>query len=113
METRYTVYCADGTQADYAIDLPKKPSYDELKDVISPYLNGGWLERVSVLEDGKQLDMFVDEEGLLKGLPKNEAATAIYHNYWKTHHPDKYEKEKDRMSPIVGTAILFHRRVWY
>lgn len=38
------------------------------------------LEHVSVLWQGKRAHMFVDEEGLRKGLLRNERATRIYYN---------------------------------
>jgi len=58
--------------------LDKAPNYDEMKKII-----GGYLEHVRVLdriENGRFIytSMFVDEEGLLKGLPKNPKATELY-----------------------------------
>ena len=100
-------------------DLPKEPGYDRLKAIIEPILCGR-LERVSVLadfncgEDFEPLDMFVDDEGQIKGLPRNEEATTLYRRANqlgltaapKAQHPEF-------LHFIAGPAILFSRRVWF
>ena len=86
-----------------AVDWPKKPTYDDIKALTRQHIDG-WLEHVTVLFEGKRCDMLVDEEGLLKHLPLNEAATRIY---WTMSGATSG-------SPIVGTAILFpERRIWF
>jgi len=51
---------------------------------------GGWFTHVSI---NKALDFWVDDEGLLKGLPLNKVATQFYLQLGAT-------------SPIVGTAVF-------
>lgn len=46
------------------------------------------VEHVNVWHDGKYLDMFVDEQGVLKALPLNQKATAIYRANVLAHEPD-------------------------
>ena len=53
-------------------------------------IGGGWIETVQT-KDGRV--MVVDEEGKLKGFPRNEAATALY----------RYGDQ----DPIVGDALVF------
>lgn len=101
-------------------DLPKAPGYEVLREIIAPILERGALEHVSVWADFdggfkyKPLDMFVDDCGLLKSLPRNEAATAIYRRanlMGRSSLPAADDPES--LSFICGTAILFNRRVWF
>lgn len=77
------------------------------------------LEHVSVLWQGKQAHMFVDEEGRLHNKPRNEKATRIYYNN-KVFFTDKNkiyddlskDPKTDRIEElegfdIVGTAVLW------
>ena len=109
METRYTIIKPDGRQHDDRVEWPKDPGYDRIKTLVTPIL-GGDLEHVSVLHDGKPTDMFVDEEGVRKHLERNDKATAIYRAWWIKGHPTD---NPEALSAIYGTAILFHRRVWF
>lgn len=86
------------------------PGLLELRAIVNPHLDGGRLERVAVLHEGKQMDMFVDEMGQGKGLRRNDAATAIYRNNWLTQHPGT---DPESLPDVVGPAVLFHRRVWF
>lgn len=108
--TTMTIMRPDGETEAREIDLLDDPGYHRLKDLLHPLLDGGVLEHVTVLHDGKRTDMFVDDCGLLKSLPRNEAATAIYRNNWLTQHPDE---EPESLPAIHGPAILFSRRVWF
>lgn len=83
--------------------------YDALRALLTPLLDGGNLERVNVLHGGIYTDMFVDEIGLLKQLPRNEPATAIYRNNWLTQHPGT---DPEVLPAIYGAAVLFEARVW-
>ena len=47
--------------------------FDALRDAV-----GGWIEHVNIVCYGLPLDMWVNEEGLLKGLPYNAFATRLY-----------------------------------
>jgi len=120
METRYTIYNVDGTTEDRTVDWPKEPGYEAVRKITDPVLNGAWLEHVTVFvrdthphikgfSDG-YADMFVDEEGKLKGLPVNRLATAIYRENWLVHNPGSRAEDLDT---INGPALLFHRKVWY
>jgi len=60
------------------------------------------------------LDMFVDENGLMKQLPRNEVATTEYRRAClagKTVVPPPSDPEL--LNFIVGPAVLFERRVWF
>lgn len=74
-----------------------------------PLLDGGDLEHVSVLFGGRRADMFVDDRGIEKDLPRNEAATAIYRANWLSRHPGA---DPESIPAIYGLAVLFDRIVW-
>jgi hypothetical protein len=118
--TRYIVMRPEQSHESATVEWPREPSYAQLRAAIGPLLDGGDIERVSVLADPtfskgtretwKPLDMFVDEDGHSKGLPRNEAATLIYRRNWLLQHP---ETDPESMPHIVGPAVLFSRRVWF
>lgn len=67
--------------------LAKPPSWKELKTLV-----GGWVEQVRVLdriESGRPVLtlMFVNEEGLVLGLPRNQAATVLYQALTRYNFP--------------------------
>lgn len=43
----------------------------------------GYIERVGIVIHGRQYDMWVNEEGLLRRLPYNSIATYFYEDTWK------------------------------
>lgn len=98
------------------IDLRREPGYDKLREVLTPLLDGADLEHVSVLADFdggtdyQRHDMFVDETGQLKSLPRNEAATAIYRRNALRRRPGT---DPEDLPCIVGPAVLFDRIVWF
>lgn len=108
MLTRYTVFRPDGTRSDHEIDWPEEPGYDAISALVRPLLDGQPLEHVFVLHNGARRDLFVDEEGAMNGLPRNEAATAIYRNNWLTRHPGT---DPETIPAIYGVAILFPDRI--
>lgn len=64
---------------------------------ILPFLQsavGGWIEHVNVVIHGRPFSMWVNEEGLLTGLPYNGAATWLYEQSW------------DAEGLIVGPVII-------
>src|SRR5262245_12091051 len=68
--------------------LPAEPSLAALHAVVDPLLgDGAVMEHVTVLFDGRRADMFVDEHGHGRGLPRNESATAIYRAAYLANHP--------------------------
>jgi hypothetical protein len=97
------------------IELVKYPSYDTLKTLLGPIIGCHHIEHVSVLADFegatafRRADMFVDEDGHAKGLPRNGNATEIYRRN-ATIHQDV--KDQETLSWIAGTAVLFDRIVW-
>ena len=92
------------------VGLKAEPGYQALKAIVEPLIDGAPLEHVTVLHDGERRDMFVDECGSLNGLPRNEAATAIYRNNWLTQNP---KADPESLPAIYGPAVLFSRRVWF
>jgi len=83
----------------------KPPTFQEMKRFID-----GFVERVKVLDyvdnNGKfhYTYMFVDEEGLLKDLPKNAIATKIYQRNIRYQYPN----EKD---PFCKADEDFHKEL--
>ena len=51
-------------------DLPEPITYDDMVSVVGGYIEGVYLDGATA---------YVNEEGKLHGLPKNEAATALAH----------------------------------
>lgn len=118
--TRYRIMRVDGSSEVRTAELPKEPGYDALRDIIRPLLDDNSFDRVSVLadfdegENYRALDMFVDDEGLLKSLRRNEAATTIYRRanlMGRSALPPA--KHPEQLLFIVGTVVLFDRRVWF
>ena len=110
MKTKFTIYRVGEEPEQREVDIPRDPGYVALAGIIEPLLDGNYLERVAVLVDGKPTDMFVDEMGHLKNLPTNEAATGIYRALTMRLRP---ETNPETLHAIAGTAIVFHRRVWF
>ena len=110
MNTEYTVIHPDGSEQTWCINLPAAPTLQTLRSLIVPHLDGGDLEQIGVLHNGKGTDMFVDEEGLLKHLPRNDKATAIYRAHYLKQHPGI---DPEQLGFIAGTAVIFDRRVWF
>jgi len=112
MNTTYQVIRPNGgADTVHHADLPQRPGLDLLKSIVLPYLDGArYMERVNVLHAGHYTDMFVDEDGIMKKLPVNEAATAIYRANWLHQHP---KTDPSTLPAIYGPAVLFQRRVWF
>lgn len=68
--TKAVIVKVDGTTVDLLIGP------DQLKMLQTAI--GGWIEPVTVKYEGKLRQAFVDEEGGLKGLPHNAAASDLY-----------------------------------
>jgi len=110
VKTTYRVLRVGKKLERRSVDLPDQPGLGALRRVITPHLNGGRLEHVAVLHEGERRDMFVDENGIEKGLPLNPEATAIYRNNTMTQYP---ETDPEKLPAIYGPAVLFDRRVWF
>lgn len=109
--TDFLIIRANGDEETRTVELPAEPDYFQLKALISPIIGErNDFERVAVLHNGKATDMFVDEMGALKGLPRNERATAIYRNNYLAQHPGT---NPEVLPWIVGPAVVFSRRVWF
>ena len=105
-----TVYHADGREEVVETALPPRPNLHQLNKVMAPYFPNAYTEHVNVLVGSRYTDMFVDEDGLTKRLPRNEKATAIYRNNWLTKYPNT---DPETLAFIVGPAVVFSDRVWY
>lgn len=94
-----TVLYPNGTEN--AIRKSEEPSYDELRS----YLNGGYVEVVWVLHNGKRAQLIVDEEGSLKNLPFNPKATAIY-RATAEHMAKQYREQNLPITFVPNEAII-------
>ena len=115
MDTTYHVIRADGSKTTSTTTLPQEPTFEQIKAIVSPALDGEPLERVRVLVDDRYTDMFVSELGHRElttrpPLPINADATRIYRANWLKQHPDD---DPDSLPAIAGTALLFDSRVWF
>jgi hypothetical protein len=115
METRLLIMTPDEPNERRTIELPQRMSYHALADLLKPIIGCENIEHVSVLSDFnggldfKRSDMFVDEMGHQKRLPRNEAATLIYRRNALLHQS---VLDAETLSWIAGPAVLFERRVW-
>jgi hypothetical protein len=109
--TRYRVFTETGVSADHEILMEKKPVYDELLRLIEPHVGGASLMHVRVLcpDLNAWTDMFIDDMGALKKLPRNDAATKIYRNSFLSKHPDD---DPEKFPYIAGPAVVFLRPIW-
>ena len=103
IDTSYTVYYADEKTppVTFSAQLPKEPGLDQLKSILNEWFPNLSFEHVygNVGHGPKHVkDMFVDEHGLMKDLPINK------HCAFK---PEFYPGE------LVGTVVVFHRKVWF
>lgn len=116
MKTRLLIMLPDGTSEIRDVELPRQPGYCRLNELLTPLLDGADLEHVSVLADFDggtnfvRSDMFVNEIGVLEGLPLNSAATEIYRRAAMLRAPSR---EPETLPSICGPAILFDRQVWF
>lgn len=107
----FVVFRPDGTQASGECKMPAEGSrWRDLANVIRPLLDGADFEHVRVFHEGEYRDMFVDEIGQLKGLPRNERATEIYRCNVLTHEIPPPDPES--LPDVVGSAVLFDKPVW-
>lgn len=105
----YRVLGVDGmVTVSAALMTADCPTLGEIHRVVKPYLDCA-VEHVLVLHNGKAVDMFVDETGVIKGLPRNEQATEIYRRNWLTQHPGT---DPETLPHIAGPAVLFEDVVW-
>ena len=114
VETRLLVMAPEEPSERRTFLLPAQPTYGELAELMK-LLGVKDCEHVTVLADFagglnfRRADMFVDEMGHPKGLPRNEAATAIYRRNALLHQG---VKDPEALDWIAGPAVLFEREIW-
>jgi hypothetical protein len=123
MKTRVLLIPPLGQPSITVVDLPEEPNHTAIAKLVIPLIGGGkhvYMERVRVLADFdggtnyQPTDMIVDEDFLRKRLPRNEYATTIYRRatmLGRTGVPAPSDPET--LPPILGTAVLFDRRIWF
>ena len=115
MKTTMLIMTPEGPHSTREVELPIVPSYETLRDLITPIIGCEHVEHVSVLADFaggtnfKRADMFVDEDGHARRLPRNGAATVIYR---RNAIINQGIKDPEELSWIAGPAVLFNRIVW-
>lgn len=120
MKADLIVYRPAGPPEFRTIDLPDPGDqgafYGRLYEAIRGYV-GTPYEHVNVFYDfngdGRACyrDMFVNENGHILGMPRNELATVIYRNNVLAHSaPGQFNAEE--LPWIAGPAVLFRDRVW-
>lgn len=114
MKTEYRIIRPDGLEETHEVkDWPEQPEYGQIREVLNKVFGEeSWPEHVNVLspETDEYTDMFVDEDGRAKGLPHNPKATAIYQYNTLKNCPGANQKD---LWDIVGTAVVFNRRIWF
>jgi hypothetical protein len=108
----YRVLKPDGTTTKHTAEMTIEPTYRELKAAVQPHLDGGEILHVAILKRNghdRAADMFVDEMGVLKKLPRNEKATQFYRASWLKRHP---KTDPETMPHIAGVAVVFEETVW-
>jgi hypothetical protein len=116
MKTEVQVIPPEGEITVHELDWPKEPSYEQLCEVMKlANIPRGYLEHVNVwLKDEKRYtDMIVHESGRLEGHPHNPRASELYWANAEAHQNATREEMKAQGYDIVGTALLFNRRVVY
>lgn len=106
----FRVLGVDGTVIEGTAIMTVPPTLAELKSVVEPHVAGD-MEHVYIFNDralNGRGDMFCDEVGQLKGLPRNQAATALYRKAWIQATGD----DPESLPWIAGTAVVFDETVW-
>ena len=111
MQTTMTILRPHEKPEVVVLDMAPRPSLRDIQAVLVPYFGRAYTERVKILGDnGKYTDMFIDENGMITGQPRNEEATEHYRRNWLKQHPGT---PPERLGFIVGTAVIFDRQVWF
>lgn len=117
MKVKYRLFHTSGRVEKLTAEFRRKGDAGRLADtrmVFDRHVPGAHMEHVTVWFDEAYTDMFVDEEGKLKGLPFNEAATLVYWENTKVHMPEQFvvAMRSGNIDVICGDAILFEARIW-
>lgn len=113
MQLPYEVHYADGRIERATLDVPDdKPAewWKAAKPICQAVIGEhNDVEHVKVWHDGVYRDMFIDGDGQLKGLPRNERATAFYRANALAHQG---VTDPESIDDIAGDAVLFFEKVW-
>ena len=115
METKVLIMRPDEPNERRTFELPRGRPMTSSPSSCGPSLGCECFEHVTVLADFaggldfKRADMFVDEMGHPKNLPRNGNATAIYRRNALLHQG---VKDPETLDWIAGPAVLFERIVW-
>ena len=116
MRTQITVLHPSGHQVKTTVELPERPKYGDLSNVMRRFLGeytdhrgqvvSELMEHATALVDGEKRDMFICQLGgfKMKGrppLPVNDQATTLYRR-----------PGVNGLTHINGPAVLFERKVW-
>jgi hypothetical protein len=107
--TTLTTYGTDDTVSSVTLDISAEPRMSEIRAAMRPTFGDAYPEHVTVLHEGRRADMFVDEDGHAKALPRNDAATAIYRANALAQDAGL---DPETLPWIAGPAVLFSRIVW-
>lgn len=116
MNYKFTLIPADPAKPieNREVDWPDGPTYERFKE-LKPLICGehdDLIEHVTVFDEGRYKDMFVSEEGRMRGFPFNERASKIYWNNSIVHQGMTEEELRKSGFNIVGDAVLFEKGVW-
>lgn len=90
--------------------VPHPYGVQAVTSVVSPLLGGSDVDHVPVVYNGAWRDLFVDPMAEIRGMDRNEMATAVYQNYLLSKFPDT---DIDTAPAIYGSAVLFCQdKVW-
>jgi hypothetical protein len=96
------------------------PRAEELDRVVCPLLgHAAGLRHVPVLwskqpdSPPSPRDLFVDDLALIKRLPRNDRATAIFYQRYLSEHTKADPERLMRDRYLAGPAVLFEERVWF
>jgi hypothetical protein len=131
MKTRMLIYRPDKVEPEAReVELEERPSLAELRAIVQPILDaeqpdGGPMERVAVLFEGKPADGFVGEFSAVEDLAARDAKRAGYRQaplpvnpsatsvYW-TFARSRGDNPNYQTTPAIhGAFVLFDRRVWF
>lgn len=63
-------------------DIPHDTSLENLQRLVNGYIE------YAPMPKGVKTELIANEEGLLRGLPPNKAATEFYRDIWLKHHKE-------------------------
>lgn len=115
MITRYILLRPDAAPEGGQINWPRFPGLERVRALV-PTIDFRDYHQSLVLADMRggdnfvPTDLFFDNQGVAKNLPRNEEATAIYRRGFMLRMPNR---DPEKLSAVFGLALLFSRRVWF